>query len=456
MNSEQVKLTSELTELLDRYPQIQYVDAFVSDLNNVIRGKRFPVKDASKIYTSGVPFPESVFLLDTQGESDDPCGRGFSDGDPDGLLFPVAGMSQYIPWGKGNKAQVLTQMYTEVGKPSSVDPRCIASRILKQFNELGYESKIAFELEFFLLDKAPNDEGYPQFPCLPNSDRRVESTQVYSLDDLDNQAEFLGGVDQACEIQQIPASVATSEYSPSQYEINLQHVSEPLLAADHCVLLKKVIKGVADSLGMQATFMAKPFPELSGSGTHVHLSLQDAQGDNVFPDQTPLGSQLLQYAIGGLLDTMSDMFAFFAPVRNSFRRFVPDLYVPVNRTWGYNNRSVTIRIPSGSNQSRRLEHRIAGADVNPYLLLAAILAGIHHGITNRVDPGSASDSVNVSDEIDESLPLQWSKAIEKFQSSDFANRYFTSEYVDLYSAVKREEMLSFEQRITNWEYQLYL
>lgn len=456
MAPKQVSAISELDELLVRYPQIEYVDAFISDLNNIVRGKRFPVKDAHKIYTSGVQFPESVFLLDTQGESDDPCGRGFSDGDPDGSLFPIPGMTQYVPWGRGNRAQVLTQLYTDSGKPCNVDPRVVLANVLAQFSSLGYQSKIAFELEFYLLDKEPNIDGQPQFPKLPNSEKRVCSTQVYSLEELNNQSEFLNAVDQACIVQQIPATVATSEYSPSQYEINLQHVNNPILAVDHCILLKKVIRGIAESLGMKATFMAKPFSDLSGSGTHIHLSMQNEQGVNIFQDESPLGSEILQFAIGGLLETMPDFFALFATTRNSFRRFVPDMYVPVNKTWGFNNRSVTVRIPSGPNEARRLEHRVAGADANPYLLLAAVLAGVHHGIANSVDPGPASNSVNVSNQIDLALPLKWGKAIEMFQRSELAKRYFTSDYVDLYCAVKREELIRFEQRITNWEYQLYL
>ena len=456
MHPPQVSAIDELDELLVRYPQIEYVDAFISDLNNIVRGKRFPVKDAQKIYVSGVQFPESVFLLDTQGESDDPCGRGFSDGDPDGSLFPISGMTQYVPWGRGNKAQVLTQMYADSGEPCNVDPRVVISSVLKQFSSLGYRSRIAFELEFYLLDQEPDVNGQPQFPKLPNSEKRVRSTQVYSLEDLDNQSEFLNAVDHACDIQQIPATVATSEYSPSQYEINLQHVSDPILAADHCVLLKKVISGIADSLDMKATFMAKPFSDLSGSGTHIHLSMQNEEGENIFQNESPSGSEIFQSAIGGLLETMPDFFALFAPSRNSFRRFVPDLYVPVNKTWGYNNRSVTVRVPSGPNEARRLEHRVAGADANPYLLLAAVLAGVHHGISNSVDPGPSSDFVNVSNQVDHSLPLEWSKAIEVFQHSELARRYFTSDYVDLYCAVKREELNSFERRITGWEYQLYL
>ena len=132
------------------------------------------------------------------------------------------------------------------------------------------------------------------------------------------------------------------------------------------------------------------------------------------------------------------------------------MFVPINRTWGYNNRSVTVRISGGSNKSRRLEHRIAGADANPYLLLAAVLAGVHYGLKNEIDPGPASNLVNRSDTIDQSLPLECCKAIEMFKHSEIAKQYISKEYIDLYCAVNIEELAKFEKHISAWEYQLYL
>ena len=447
---------TELERLIERYPDIEYVDAILSDMSCYIRGKRFPVAEAGKIYTSGVQIPESTFLLDFLGAGSDPCGRGFSDGDPDGTLFPIPGTTQYVPWGTGRNAQVLMELYTDDGSPSVVDPRHVAASVLEQFNTLGYRTNIAFELEFYLLDGALDEKGRPKIAESKSVDSGSVETQVYSLEDLDKHHEFLRSVHSACEIQGIPASVVTSEYSPSQYEINLRHVNDPLTAADHCILLKRVVRDVALTFGMRATFMAKPFIQYSGNGMHLHLSLEDDSGKNVFQGKSILGNSLMRHAIGGLLDTTSDMFAIFAPGRNSYRRFVPDLYVPVNRSWGYNNRSVAIRIPSGDHNARRLEHRIAGADANPYLVLAALLAGVHHGIVNSIDPGEAAPAINVSGEIDETLPLEWENSVSVFQSSKFAATYLTSEYVELYCAVKRDEINQYLQQVTGQEYLLYL
>ena len=456
MEKSKDKRHPDLESLVKEVPGIEYVDAIFPDLHGYIRGKRFPLAEADKIYTSGVQIPDSSFFLDPQGDCGDPCGRGFSDGDPDSTLMPIPGTTCYIPWGVGEGAQVLMELYKDNGAPNPVDPRQLAKRVVKQFDSLGFRLSIAFELEFYLIDEELDDRGRPRFPGTKTYDGQQYETQVYSLDDLDQQYKFLTAVQDACRVQGIPATTTTSEYSPYQYEINLKHTHDPLTAADHCILLRRVIKEIASTMDMKATFMAKPFVELSGSGMHIHLSLQDESGENVFRGEDELGSPILKLAIGGLLESMPEMFAIFAPGRNSFRRFVPDLYVPVNKTWGFNNRSVAIRIPSGPDHARRLEHRIAGADANPYLVLIAILAGVHHGITNEVDAGKADSFVNVSGNVDDSLPLNWDTSISVFEQSSFAENYFTREYVDLYCAIRRDEMLKYREYITDRDYQFYL
>ena len=447
---------SELESLLEIYPGIQYIDAILSDLHGCIRGKRYPIKDAHKIYSSGVQCPETVFLLDFMGDTADPCGRGYSDGDPDGTLRPIRGSTVYVPWASEGRAQVLMQLFTEDGDPGVVDARNIAARVVERFKNMDYKVNLAFELEFYLLDKELTTGGRPQFPRIRRESHRPADTEVYSMQDLDQHSDFLNDVYGACSVQSIPASVVSSEYSPSQFEINLQHVDDPLLAADQCVLLKHVVREVAACHEMRATFMAKPFLDYSGSGTHVHLSLEDQSGENVFCGETKYGSAILKHAIGGLLDSAADMFTFFAPTRNSFRRFVPDMFVPVNKTWGVNNRSVAIRIPAGDASARRLEHRISGADTCPYLVLSAILAGVQYGIENSIDPGEPAPQENVSADVDASIPLNWEQSLAVFEKSLFAQSYLGRDYVDLYCAVKRDELKQYYEYIPDRDFQLFL
>ena len=211
-------------------------------------------------------------------------------------------------------------------------------------------------------------------------------------------------------------SALSKEYSPGQFEANLRHQNNALAASDHAIFLRQIVKAAALSQHFQATFMAKPYSDGLGSGQHVHLSLVDGAGRNVFDNGTAEGSELLRYAAGGLAALMPESMAFFAPNLNAYRRFQPDMFAPVNRRWGINNRSAGLRVPVGTNEARRIEHRCAGADANPYLVMAAILAGVHHGIVNRIDPGPPAIG-NVSREPDAQLPFSLGDALKRLENA---------------------------------------
>ena len=201
--------------------------------------------------------------------------------------------------------------------------------------------------------------------------------------------------------------------------------------------------------------MAKPYREDAGSGLHVHLSLVDEKGDNVFDDGTEVGTPVLRHAVGGLLETMPEAMALFAPNVNSYRRFVPNLYVPTRRSWGYNNRSVAVRIPAGAGSSLRLEHRVAGADANPYLVLATVLAGVHHGIQHRLDPGEASVG-NACGDRDPDLSFSWQVALDALAAGQILPEYLGTDYLDLYRQTKQFEHDNYHDQFSPLEFDWYL
>ena len=207
------------------------------------------------------------------------------------------------------------------------------------------------------------------------------------MQELDEYSAVLGAIAAAAREQELPVGTVLAEYGPGQFEVNLHHVDDALLACDHAIRLKRLVKGVALQHGMEATFMPKPYRDHAGSGAHLHVSLLDAQGRNIFAADDPAGSEQLRHAIGGLAATMNDAMAICAPTANSYRRFQPEAYVPLNPSWSVNNRGVAFRVPHGPPASRRVEHRIAGADANPYLLAAIVLAGMHLGLDAQARPG---------------------------------------------------------------------
>ncbi|MQX36110.1 glutamine synthetase family protein [Roseospira navarrensis] len=448
-------MSSEFESFLTRHPDIVYVDGLFFDLCCVVRGKRYPVADARTLFDEGMQIPESIALLDVTGDCNDPLGRGFSDGDPDCIAAPIPGTLAPVPWGDVPSAQVMLTLRTQDGAPAMVDPRNILERVLGRLRADGLTATVAVELEFFLIDPERGPGQSPRPPVSPVTGRRDTRTQVYGMADLDDFQNVLRAVESACQAQGVPAFTASSEFAPGQFEINLKHVPDPLRAADHALLLRRVVEWVAERHGFEATFMSKPYPDQAGNGMHIHLSLTDADGRNLFDDGTEAGAPLLRHAVGGMRAAMAQSMAIFAPHANAYRRFAPNLYVPVNPSWGYNNRSVAFRVPASGGEARRIEHRVPGADANPYLVLAAILAAAHHGVTARLDPGPAATG-NACETVDRALPWTWRRALEEMGRGAIVRDYLGDEYVDLYTATKWIEMEKFQAVIAPHEFAWYL
>ena len=201
--------------------------------------------------------------------------------------------------------------------------------------------------------------------------------------------------------------------------------------------------------------MSKPYPDRAGNGFHVHVSLIDKAGRNVFDGNGDAGSEMLLHAVGGLRSSMAESMAIFAPNLNAFRRYQPHLFVPMASSWGYNNRSVAIRIPGGPNAARRLEHRVAGADANPYLTVAAILAGMHHGIVNKIDPGQPMTG-NAGAQLSPDVPLTQPAALAALAAGKIIPEYFIGGYAPFYIEAKRKEAAKFQSFVSPLEYEWYL
>ncbi len=455
MPDTQKPLPKEVSDFLKAHPETAAVDAIFSDLSGVVRGKRYPVAHAAKLFGEGVAFPASVFLLSASGESQDPEGRGFSDGDPDELAKVIPGTLHSVPWAERPIAQVLLTLEAMDGTPYPFEPRNVLRKVLARVAELKLRPVVAFELEFYLIDRKRGLGGAPRPPRSPVTGQRDQATQVYGMAAVDDFSDFLEEVTRACSTQGVQIGATSSEYAAGQFEINLQHLDDPLKAADHCVMFKRAVQGVARRHGMQATFMAKPYLETSGSGLHLHISLLDDKGRNVFDGGKDLASETLLHAMGGILELMPESMAILAPNPNSYRRFRPNIYVPVSRSWGYENRSTALRIPIGGGAARRIEHRVAGADANPYLVLATALAGLHHGITNKTDPGPPCPG-NAGEQLDSGLPFRLHRALDRMAESSILPPYLGADYPRTYAACKAKELESFEAQIAPVEYAWYL
>jgi glutamine synthetase len=219
------------------------------------------------------------------------------------------------------------------------------------------------------------------------------------------------------------------------------------------MLLKRVVKGVALRHGLLASFMAKPLFDEVGNGLHAHVSLLNEAGVNIFSLDD--GEERLNEALGGLLATMPAATPIFAPNANSYRRFDANWFAPVVKNWGENNRRLSLRLPMSDQENRRIEHRVSGADASPHLVLAAILAGIHHGLTGKLDPGRSLGEFDLVD-FKDVLPSRWKIALNTLREDTVLASYFGDQFVDLYLRVRESEEEEFNAAITQADYDQYL
>lgn len=448
-------MSDELKDFLVKHPDIEAVQLYITDPSGVARGKTASVGELERLYLHGRPVAGSILGLDITGTDVDATGLVWDTGDADLICRPVAGTLARAPWLSRPTAQVMLSMYTLQSEPAPADPRHVLARIISRLQGRGLRPVLAVELEFYVLREA---DVAPAGTIARDSGR----IEAYSLARLEELAPVFDEVYAAARAQGIPAETLMSEYAPGQFEITLAHRDDALRAVDEAVMFKRVLRGVAARHGLLVTFMAKPYADLAGSGMHVHVSLADGAGQNLFASDDPAGTPLLRHVIGGLKATMAESLLVFAPNGNSYRRFRSQSYAPTAASWGVNNRSVSLRIPVGPPASRHVEHRIAGADANPYLVAATVLAGLERGIDHKLDPGppvtgngyrQSTDSLSAAPR---ELPQTWQEAIDRAAASPFLPDALGEGFLKVFLAIKRQECDRFSAEVTELDRAWYL
>ena len=437
---------------LEAHSEIESVHAATCDLNGILRGKRVPVSQVRRVLDGGIRMPLSAVGVDVWGEDVQDIPDLFSGGDSDCICAPTGRGPLPVNWTSRPSALVPLWMFEEDRTPFRVDPRQALASIVDRFAKHGLTPVVATEMEFYLVD-VQSDEPGP--PISPYTGQRLDSDALLSIDELDDFGDFFWDVYAECERQGVPADSATAENGVGQFEINLLHTPDPLKAADDAILFKRIVRGVARKHNMAATFMAKPYGTRSGNGMHVHFSLIDKDGNNVFDNGTSEGSPLLASAVAGMLRGMAETTLLFAPHANSFRRLRPDTHAPTSISWGYENRTTAVRIPGGDSKARRIEHRVAGADANPYLVLAGILGAALFGIENELTPPDPVRSRSYSERLPK-LPADWASAVNAFEDGAMIAAMFDPRLQSLLVACKRQEIAGFAAIVTDLEFSTYL
>ncbi|MBR3372026.1 MAG: glutamine synthetase [Rhodobacteraceae bacterium] len=420
--------------------KLQNIRIAIPDLNGQARAKRVPAVQYEKLMRGEAKMPLSALNLDIWGNDIADSPLLFQTGDADGFLRPTERGLLPMPWIGPDAALLPMSMYYDDGRPFAGDARHALSQVVARLQARGLTAITATELEFYLID----DSG-PEYlpPVSPVSGRRAIGAATLSLRMLDEFNAFFDALYDGCDAMGIDADTATSEAGPGQFEINLNHGSDPMKMADDTWLFKLLVRRLARQHGMAASFMAKPYSGASGSGMHLHASLQDRDGANIFDNGGREGSAALHHAIAGTLASMAEATLIFAPHANSYDRLVPGAHAPTAIAWGYENRTASVRVPLGAPRARRLEHRVAGGDVNPYLVMAAVLGGMALGLEDALAPPAPIKGDAYAQDLPQ-IPATWSEALASFEHSAAMRRIFDPMLLDNMIRTKRQEMAALQ------------
>ncbi len=458
MTSPSGSTPAEATAFLAAHPEIEAFDIVLVDANGIGRGKIIRRHELMPLFEGGRHMPISILGLDITGEDVHETGLIWDSGDGDLRAWPIPGTLVPLHGTQPPRGQVMLSMYHLDGAPMTSDPRHALQRQVQAFSGKGLHPAGAFELEFFLLANERDGDGKVQPARAVLDGRHSGKTEVYSVDHLHGMEPLFSDIYAAAKLQDIPVETVISEYAPGQYELTLHYRQGILRAADDLVMLKRLVRMQARRHGVTACFMAKPIEKYAGSGMHLHVSLQDDAGTNLFSEKAgEKWAPSLLHAIGGLGATMAESMLVFAPHANSWRRFVSQSYAPVAPTWGVNNRSVALRVPAGDIKARRIEHRPSGVDANPYLVAATVLAGVGKGLEERLDPGPETTGNGYeADNTASSMPIDWRDAIEAARASEFLKTALGEDLHRTFVAIKHAEYLRVARTVSELDYHLYL
>ena len=425
---------------------IEDVEAIVPDMAGAARGKVMP---AAKFGKGDMKMPEGVFAQTISGDYvSDPDNVE----DRDMWLVPDPETLRPVPWAADPAAAVFLDCYHRDGSPVAKSPRNVLRHVLSMYEAKGWIPVVAPEVEFYLLSphSDPNEDAEPPEGRLGWTEG---ANQPYSIDTMNDFDGFVNQVYQYCEAQRINIDTISQEMGPAQFELNFLH-GDALELADQVFLFKRTVREAAINHKMHATFLAKPMSEDAGSALHLHQSIVDTRGNNVFSDKKGEPTDLFHGFLGGLQKYMNEALLMFAPYVNSYRRLASPWSSPVNLAWAIDNRTVGLRVPDSPPEARRIENRLAGADVNPYLVIAASLACGYMGMVEGLKPTGPTEGSAYGE--DHSLHRHLFAAIDAMRDSKVMRSMLGEPFVDLYVALKDDEYKEFQEIITPYEREILM
>ncbi|MCP4330962.1 MAG: glutamine synthetase [Alphaproteobacteria bacterium] len=432
--------------------KVTEVECMIADLAGIARGKILP----SEKFLAGhkertLRLPEAVFVQTVSGtypEEDDLDHRVSDPANIDVVMVPDAETIRLVPWYEEPTAQVICDCYYADGRELDFAARSVLRRVLKLYDDKGWKPLVAPELEFFLV-RVNTDPDYPLEPPVGSSGRAETGRQAFGIDAVNEFDPLFEDIYDHCEAQGLDIDTLSHEAGAAQMEINFNH-GDPLELADQAFLFKRTVRQTALRHNIYATFMAKPMSQEPGSSMHIHQSVVDAKtGQNLFATKSGADSKLFRSHVAGLQKYLPQSMPLFAPNVNSYRRLLRYSDAPINVHWGLDNRTVGLRVPVSGPKARRIENRIAGADVNPYLAIAGSLACGYIGMVDKLDPREPVEGSAYR--LAHTLPRHLFDALRRFNACKPLRDLLGTRFVDTIDLVKSAELDAYQEVISSWE-----
>ena len=431
--------------------RITEVECLVPDITGNARGKIIPAAKFSHDY--GTRLPEGIFATTVTGEYPDDYYDLTTPSDADMILRPDPDTARLVPWAADPTAQIIHDCFTKTGERHELAPRNVLKRVLDAYAEEGLTPVVAPEVEFFLVQKN-TDPDFPLQPPAGRSGRPETARQSYSIDAVNEFDPILDLMYDYCEEMELDVETLIHESGAAQLEVNFVH-ADAMSRADQVFLFKRTMREAALRHGVYATFLAKPMENEPGSAMHIHQSLLDRKGRNVFAGKHPgEHSKTFQHYLGGLQKYVPMAMAFFGPNVNSYRRLALGQVAPINVQWGYDNRTCGLRVPMDTVENTRVESRFAGSDANPYLAMAATLACGLLGIREQLKPTKPLSTS--AQDIGFELPRWLGEALDNLEGCKPLQDLMGARFVRAYVSVKRKEYETFFRVISSWEREFLL
>ena len=425
------------------------VECLVPDMNGIVRGKVFPAQKFLKSQRDGtLRIPSSIYALTVTGEYAEEEKDDLSVLDPDVILRPDLATIRVAPGYRTPTAFVIADGYRGDNSPYEIAPRHVLKTVVGLYEAQGWSPIVAPELEFYLTQINP-DPDLPLVPPAGRSGRPETAPQPYGLEAITEYEDLIENIYEHAELADLQIDTLIHEAGTAQLEINFNH-GAPISLADQVVVFKRLVRQVALSHKVYATFMAKPMSEQPGSAMHIHQSVVDTKtGKNIFSRSDGHSSAAFRHFIGGLQRFLPQVVPMFAPNVNSYRRMHPSFAAPINLQWGIDNRTCGLRVPISDGQNRRVENRLPGADANPYLAIAASLVCGYIGMMEKIEPTDAVEG-NAYRQA-RTIPRTLEESLDRFTNCEPVRTLLGGTFFEIFATIKTTELEAYRAVISSWE-----